>query len=269
MVAEADPLTHAAPRDPAGFARQDGFAYRFDWGAEGLANLAPAADVVVIVDVLRFTSAVSAAVESGATVLPYPWDDDGAAEHAVRRRAVLAGRREDGGPSLSPTDLLTIAPGTRIVLPSPNGSALTFAARDHGAGHVLTGCLRNATATAEQARRLAGPFGTIAVIGAGERWQGVHGALRPAAEDLLGAGAVLAALDPAASIWEPGCSPEAAAARAAFVAARPRIAEVIAATASARQLALLGFGDDVHTSSVCDVTDLAAVLHGDEIVAAI
>ena len=45
---------------------QDGFAYRFDWGPDGLAALAPAAAVVVIVDVLRFTSAVSAAVEAGA-----------------------------------------------------------------------------------------------------------------------------------------------------------------------------------------------------------
>lgn len=269
MVAEADPVTEDGPLDPSAFARQDGFAYRFDWGLDGLAVLAPVADVVVIVDVLRFTSAVSAAEESGATVLPYRWHDDTAATYAARHDAVLAGRREDGGPSLSPTDLLTLAPGTRLVLPSPNGATLAVAARDHGARHVLAGCLRNATATAEQARRLAGPTGTIAVIAAGERWHGSSGPLRPSAEDQLGAGAVLAALDPAASISAPGCSPEAATARAAFVAARPRLAEVVAETASARQLAQLGFGDDVHTSSAWDVTDLAAVLRGEAFVAAL
>ncbi|MEZ5272087.1 MAG: hypothetical protein R2694_07240 [Ilumatobacteraceae bacterium] len=63
----------------AEFCRQDGFAYRFDWGPDGLAALAPHCEVVVIVDVLRFTTAVCCAVESGATVMPYRWKDESAA----------------------------------------------------------------------------------------------------------------------------------------------------------------------------------------------
>ena len=35
---------------------QDGFAYRLAWGPTGLAALAPHVAVVVIVDVLRFSS---------------------------------------------------------------------------------------------------------------------------------------------------------------------------------------------------------------------
>jgi 2-phosphosulfolactate phosphatase len=248
---------------PSGLAATDadqhGYAYRFGWGAEGLATLAPSADVVVIVDVLRFTSAVSAAVERGATVLPYPWRDAAASAYAAEREAVLAGTREDGPISLSPTDLLRIDAGRRIVLPSPNGSTLSFAAR--GGAHVLAGSLRNASATARHARQLGG---TIAVIAAGERWPA--DALRPCVEDLLGAGAVLAALDPSASASPPCCSPEAAAARAAFAAARPLLADALAGSTSGRELARLGFADDVATSAALDATRLAAQLVDDAFV---
>ncbi len=166
---------------------------------------------------------------------------------------VLAGMRERGEPSLSPTDLLRLARGTRLVLPSPNGAALALAAAEHGARHVLAGCLRNATAVATAAAALAGG-GPIAVIAAGERWRGATGPLRPCVEDLLGAGAVLAALDPAASISRPGCSPEAAAARAAFVAARPRLVETLLACASGTELAARGWSDDVVTAAMHDAT---------------
>ncbi|MFT3854301.1 MAG: 2-phosphosulfolactate phosphatase [Ilumatobacteraceae bacterium] len=234
-------------------AGQDGFAYRFDWGPNGLRALAPAAEVVVLVDVLRFTTAVCAALEAGATVLPYRWADDGAAEFATANGAVLAGLRERGEPSLSPADLLSLAPGTRLVLPSPNGAALAVAAAEHGARHVLAGCLRNATAVATAAAALAGG-GPIAVIAAGERWHGATGPLRPCVEDLLGAGAVLAALDPAAAISHPGCSPDAAAARAAFVAARPRLAATLAGSASGLELTRWGWADDVAVAAEHDAT---------------
>ena len=231
--------------------------------------LAPRADVMIIVDVLRFTTAVCAALESGATVLPYRWADDGAPAYAASHSAVLAGLREDGGLSLSPTDLLSAQPGQRIVLPSPNGSALAFAAQEHGAGHVLAGCLRNATAVAVAARRLAGRGnGVIAVLAAGERWHGTTGPLRPAVEDLLGAGAILAALDPSNSISGPRCSPEAAAARAAFVAARPLLHASLEDSASGRELLARGWADDVATAAAYDVATVAPVLIDGEFVAA-
>jgi 2-phosphosulfolactate phosphatase len=236
---------------------QDGFAYRFGWGPDGLASLAPAAAVVVIVDVLRFTSAVSAAVEAGACVIPARWADEQAAAFAASSNAILAGRREDGGPSLSPTDLLTLRPGTRLVLPSPNGATLTAAARDLGSAAILAGCLRNASATARRALQLAGG-GPIAVIASGERT--ASGAIRPAVEDLIGAGAVLRALDPAGAATAPRCSPDAAAARAAFIAARPLVVEQLLDSTSGRELAGWGCTDDVHTSAALDVTDLAAQL---------
>jgi 2-phosphosulfolactate phosphatase len=80
--------------------------------------------------VLRFSTAVSVAVERGATVLPYPWEDDRAETYAAQHNALLAG----GGPdapagarwSPSPVDLAGLRTGTRLVLPSPNGSELAF-----------------------------------------------------------------------------------------------------------------------------------------------
>jgi 2-phosphosulfolactate phosphatase len=251
------------------FCSQTGAAFRFDWGLDGLRALAPHADVVVIVDVLRFTTAVSAAIEVGATVLPYPWNDEGAPAYAAANGALLAGRRELGELSLSPAGLLAGAEGERLVLPSPNGSALAFASRELGARHVLAGSIRNATATAAHARRLAAEGnGVIALIAAGERWGTVDGPVRHAVEDLLGAGAVLAALDPSAAVGAPHCSPEAAAARAAFVAARPRLHEAIVSSASGRELLDRGWADDVQLAAEHDVSAIAAELHGAAFVAA-
>jgi 2-phosphosulfolactate phosphatase len=248
-------------------AAQHGFAYRFGWGAEGLEALAPVCDVIVIVDVLRFTTAVSVAVAGGSTVFPYRWCDDGAGEYARQRGAVLAGRREDGPVSLSPTDLMSLPIGSRIVLPSPNGSTLSFRAGELGVPFVLAGSLRNATTTADRASTLA-DTAPIGVIAAGERWPGSAAPLRPSVEDLLGAGAVLAALDPAGAIGAPGCSPEAAAARSAFIDARPLLADRLASCASGRELTRIAFGDDVAAAAELDVSAVAAQLVDDAFVAA-
>ena len=61
----------------------------------------------------------------------------------------------------------------------------------------------------------------------------------------------------------PCCSPEAAAARAAFVGARPRLHETIASSGSGRELITRGWADDVATSAALDVTDRAARLVDD------
>jgi 2-phosphosulfolactate phosphatase len=234
-------------------------SYRFDWGLDGLRTHAATSDVVVIVDVLRFSTAVCCAVDAGMTVWPYPWNDDGARTFAARHHAVLAGRREHGELSLSPTDLMHGPPGTHLVLPSPNGSTLAGAAQAMGADDVLAGCVRNARATAQAARTLAGESGSIAVIAAGERWPGTD-TLRPAVEDLIGAGAILAALDPSSAQGVPRCSPEAQAARAAFIAARPLLYDTLRESSSGRELIERGWEDDVATASCLDVCTAVPVL---------
>lgn len=249
---EARPVPHGH--------RQHDYELRFEWGREGLAAVAGGVAAVVVVDVLRFTTAVSVAVGRGAVVLPYMWGaGDTAGAYAARHGAELAGRREDGGWSLSPTDLARLPAGTRLVLPSPNGSALAFGARDSLDGaRVLAGCLRNATAVATVAAADGGP---VAVIAAGERWSSDPAALRPSVEDLVGAGAVLRALidarHPAAA-----ASPEARTAAAAFDAVRDDLPGWLAATASGRELAAIGFDDDVAAAAVLDADAVAPVLDG-------
>jgi len=176
----------------------------------------------------------------------------------------------DGGPGraweLSPRWIREHPARSRLVLASPNGAALMLAAVDLGPAAVLAGCLANASAVARAVRQLGAT--SVAVIAAGERTGSHHtGPPRAAVEDLLGAGAVLAALDPAASISAPGCSPEAAAARAAFVAARPRLPESLRACVSGRDLAARGLADDVADAAQFDVSTAVPVLRDGELTA--
>jgi 2-phosphosulfolactate phosphatase len=232
---------------------QTGFDARLEWGVEGARVLAGACRVVVVVDVLSFTTAIEVAVGRGAVVFPHRWPDPGAAAFARRVGAVLAGRRDERSPdgrppySLSPVSLLDISPGTRLVLPSPNGSAVAATVGADGPV-VLAGCLRNASSVARVARKMGGD-GPVAVAAAGERRQ--DGALRPAVEDLLGAGAVLDALG-----GRP--SPEARAAVAAF---RQRdLPHDLLACASGRELAALGRAAEVALAAEHDVSQVVPVL---------
>jgi 2-phosphosulfolactate phosphatase len=119
----------------------------FAWGGAGLTDLHDRCDVFVVLDVLCFTTSVDVAVARGAEVLPFPLGKYGADELARSGEAVLAQPRREaaGGPSLSPASLQRLAPGTRLVLPSPNGSALSTMVRDRTA---FAASLRNATAVA-------------------------------------------------------------------------------------------------------------------------
>ena len=213
----------------------------FAWGGAGLAALHPHCDTFVIVDMLCFSTSVDVAVARGAEVLPFPLGKYGADEAARQGAAVLARPRKEaaGGPSLSPASLRTLAPGTRLLLPSPNGSALSAMLRDR---RGFAGCLRNATAVAAAVQQA----GTrIAVIAAGEHWPG--GSLRPAIEDLLGAGALIARL-------KGTLSAEARVARAAYLDLKNEIADTFRACQSGRELIDAGFPDDVEIAAQEDVS---------------
>jgi 2-phosphosulfolactate phosphatase len=127
--------------------------------------------VVIIVDVLSFSTSVEIATSRKAVVYPYRWKNDSAQEFARSVGAELAQKRRDAGLSLSPKSLLNIPIGTKLVLPSPNGATLTLAT---GNTPTLAGCLRNVQAVAEAAKKYGN---RIAVIPAGERWP--DGSLRP------------------------------------------------------------------------------------------
>lgn len=133
---------------------QSTYQVRFDWGKAGLDRLA-SADVVIIVDVLQYSTAMTDAIDAGQTpsaVDPGTWSRDGG----------------------------TLAQTAASRMPDAT---------------VLLGCLRNASATARAVLALQDRRGertSVAIIAAGDL-DGA-GALRLAVEDQLGAGAVIAAL---------------------------------------------------------------------------
>ncbi|KRB38514.1 2-phosphosulfolactate phosphatase [Microbacterium sp. Root180] len=195
---------------------QSSYQVRFEWGASGLARLAPS-DIVVVVDVLRFSSTVIQAVERGEDVAL-----DGAA-HAV----------------------------------SINGASVAAAAT----GLVVLGGLRNAAAIAravlaEQERR--GVRTSIAVIACGERTSRDPDApVRFAVEDLLGAGAVIAAL---ADLGVDHSSPEAAVAGEGFRALRGAAKHLLTASGSGRELDAAGARDEVLAAAAVDAASVVPVL---------
>ena len=227
------------------WAEQADYDLRFEWGP--LAASTAKDGTCVIVDVLRFSTAVEAAVARGITVYPYRWRDVTAATFAASVDAVLAGGHDPAGPSLSPASMNALQPGSTLVLPSANGSACALLAAAAGA-QVGAGCLRNAAAVGAWAGKASSP---VTVVACGERWP--DGSLRPSLEDLVGAGAILAAMT-----GEP--SPEARAAMAAFGDAAPRLPEVLRRCASGRELREKGFDADVSHAAQLNVSSTVPVL---------
>ncbi|MFF0434101.1 2-phosphosulfolactate phosphatase [Streptomyces sp. NPDC004327] len=111
--------------------------------------------------------------------------------------------------------------------------------------------------TTAVARRLAaGPPAGIAVVAAGERWP--DGSLRPALEDLLAAGAVLAAL----RALVPGgatLTPEATAAATLWTATEDPVAALHGCD-SGRELYEYGYPQDVEVAAEIDSSAAVPVL---------
>ncbi len=95
----------------------------------------------------------------------------------------------------------------------------------------------------------------MSVVAAGERWP--DGTLRPAAEDLWGAGAVLQELGSA------GASPEARLAVSTFAGVRDELGSALVACASGRELVAAGFARDVEIAAAVDAGGGVPVLRGE------
>lgn len=240
---------------------QVGYDVRLEWGPVGAA--ACAADVSVVVDVLSFSTTVTVAVERGTQVYPCAWNDDRARAVAAVHDAVLAvGRLEamrDGAvtaPSLSPAALLALDPVERLVLPSPNGSAIAATLSRSGAA-VAAGCLRNARAVGTWLAMAVDEGRTVALIAAGERWT-EDGSLRPALEDHLGTGAILSVLRSAG--YGDRLSPEAHAAAMLFDATAGDVRRVLRDCVGGRELAASGFAADVDVAADVNASAVVPVL---------
>lgn len=218
-----------------------------EWGSQGARTFDRNVGAMVVVDVLSFSTCIDIAVARGAVVVPFRFHDETAAAELARALgADVAGARGSGKHrfSLSPASLTSIEPGNRLVLPSPNGSSISATAR---AAPVLAGCLRNARAVAMRAKEIAQGC-PIAVIPAGERWP--DGSLRPAIEDLIGAGAIIDELGLP-------CTPEAEVARGAFLGARADLDRLLSECVSGRELIDRGFAQDVAIAAAINSSQTA------------
>lgn len=228
-----------------------------EWGSPG-ALASDRGDVVVIVDVLAFSTSVTTTVARGGTALSYSADKLDAmggreqaaaaldAEIVAKDRAATTARF-----SLSHASLATIGPGDRLILTSLNGAACTSASSH--APLVLVGALTNRTAVASVVRDLLsdGAADRVTNVACGERWTSVSNepdSLRPSIEDLIGAGAIVTALT------DLRCSPEADVAATAFRASEDRILTVLRTCVSGRELVERGFPDDVDLAAAIDST---------------
>lgn len=245
---------------------QDGYRVRLEWGGEGVRALAPHCAVLVVVDVLVFTTTVDIAVGRGGRVLPFATGDEAGRATAERRGAVVAGlglHTSVSGSvatkekwSLRPSSLTELPAGTLLGLSSPNGGTLCARAAEAGAT-VLAGCLRNASAVAAKALELAGDR-PIGIIAGGERWRiSPERPLRPSLEDYLGAGAIAHGLRLAGAS---GLSGEAELAASAFAAVADRVPALLADSVSGRELVEAGLPADVELAGAVDSSTVAPVL---------
>lgn len=255
---------------------QAAYAVRLEIGPAGAAAVVAGFggdDVAVVVDVLSFTTTLGVAVERGIEVRPFAWQDERAAAYAREHDAVLAVGRFEASPSVeqraprAPRGQVTLSPAAmlsgeavegveRLVLPSPNGSTICALLADAGVGVVATS-LRNVEAAADALAPGLCRGSMLAVVASGERWP--DGSLRPAVEDLWGAGALLAAL---LGRGVTGLSPEADLAVAAWRAVAGDPSAALRACAGGRELAAAGFGADVDVAAALDASDVVPVLVG-------
>jgi 2-phosphosulfolactate phosphatase len=223
------------------FYDQSQFDVRCEWGERGLRAISHSSDVVIVVDLFSFSTTLDIALSRGAVVFPFDRLNSIAAEDAAKTsNAELVGKFPNAKYRFSPKAMLEIPSGSRLLLPSANGAAISLKT---GSIPTLSGCLRNRRAVAEYARKIGRK---IAVIPCGERWE--DNSLRPGVEDWIAAGAIIESL--------PGTrSPEAAAAVAAFDFLRGDLESALKNTSSGRELCESRSDDDPAIAAEIDCSE--------------
>ncbi|MFD1888234.1 2-phosphosulfolactate phosphatase [Paenibacillus wenxiniae] len=248
------------------FYDQTPFDIKLEWGQRGARAAAERGDIVIIVDVLSFSSTVVTAVQYGAHIYPYPPPiNEQAKAYAQSIDAeIVWGRAESlkyGGHSLSPITFTAADKNKRFVMCSLNGAACTWIAADAQA--LLIGCTLNATAVAEAANRLRVTSGcAITVVPCGEKWPDAmenENTLRPSIEDALGAGMILSRL-------KGSISPEAEVCKGAYQYVKDSVQQLIWDSASGRELRERGHEQDVIHCSQLNQMNIVPVLRDNRFV---
>ncbi len=241
-----------------------------DWSSDGLQFALTRNDLVIIVDTLRFSSAVVTAVAHGYTI--YPVADERRGRVLARAvGAVMAGKPGRAKYSLSPRSYLDQGrPHAAVVLYSPNGA--TCASHIQRNDTACIGCFLNARAVALYAGAWAARRGrNVTVLACGEQRACTSGERIVyikensqrvfAVEDYLACGAIIACLSMEKTA-------EATICEAAFRTTRDQLAELIRHSFSGQYLTERGLGADVQHAVQIDRYDAVPVVYEGKIIAA-
>ena len=140
-----------------------------DWGVDGMRYALQKGAIAVVVDTLRFSTAVVTAVANGFTIYPVG-DRQSGKTLAASIGAHIAGKPGEGKYTISPHTFLHSADerNRSVVLFSPNGAACSSLV---GSGQeAFIGCLLNGRAVGEYVTKLARRSRTnVTMIAAGEQ----------------------------------------------------------------------------------------------------
>jgi len=220
------------------------------------ADIELAGSACVVIDVLRFTTTLTAALEAGAKLV-YPVcepEDAWRLQQQLGGDLVLGGER--GGLRINGFDLgnspreymPSVVEGKILALTTSNGTKALHDVFQAGAAPVLTGCLRNAPAVARRLLR-AGKNAVMYCAGSGGKI---------ALEDVVGAGAIIHCC--AEADREIELTDTAMLALAAFEDLGAALAEEL--SAHARRLVKLGFEEDIRYASELGVCEAVGEFDG-------
>ncbi|MEH7303127.1 2-phosphosulfolactate phosphatase [Neobacillus drentensis] len=246
------------------FFDQSPYECRVEWGRRGAREAADRGDIIIIVDVLSFSSTVITALRYGAIIYPYPRTLDGKKFAEKIGGEFILGRAEAaqiGAPTLSPVSFCQDHNNKKYVLTSLNGAYCTWISSQVPA--LLIGSLLNAESVAVAANQIQKHTkANITVIPCGEQWEGsreYEDTLRPAIEDYLGAGAIL-------SYLEGKKSPEAEFCMTSFLHSKEKLNNFIWDCGSGRELRGRGYETDVKHCSRLNIYPTVPLLNKDHFI---
>jgi len=211
-------------------------------------------DLIIMVDVLRYSSSTVSALANGAkAVIPAGTMKEACRLRELHSDFLLVGERKGRKPrgfdlGNSPLEFVReVVEGRTLVMTTTSGTAALIRCR--GAEHVLVGAFLNAGAVAEKAVEIVGRSGVdVSFVLAGER--GLF-----SLEDFLCAGAI-ASKFPAGGF---DFSDKALAAVLSFEHVRDALGEYVMKSRHARHLVELGFEKDIEFSCKLDHSGVVPV----------
>jgi len=240
-----------------------------DWARDGLEYALERKDIVIIVDTLRFSSAVITAVAHGYTIIPAPDRIQGKII-AEKTNAKLANRSNESGLSISPGSFIQAAAAKekKVILPSPNGASCATLVTQNDLAFI--GCFLNARAIGEMVSDLAhAKEKNVTVIACGEQRSIKTGervvyipeeAFRVfAIEDYLAAGAIIAHTALQRSV-------EAEVSIRSFISSKDDLLQLLRGSFSGRYLVENDLGVDIEHAVQLNLYNVVPRIYGGDIV---